>query len=156
QGGIEEPMALPRGYQGKISADGTHIAYRMNNSWDEERRNYRGGQNRPVWIVDLKAYDLISPPWAGSKDMDPGRIRYSVYFISERDGVANVWSFETKAKKLAQVTKFTDYDVKTMDSCGNTIVFEQAGLIHELDAKSGRDKVVPITANGDFPWMMAR
>jgi TolB-like protein/Tfp pilus assembly protein PilF len=46
--------AGPRGYQGKISPDGTRIAYRMNNSWDEERRNYRGGQNRPIWIVDLK------------------------------------------------------------------------------------------------------
>ncbi|HEX5601338.1 MAG TPA: hypothetical protein VFX63_02270, partial [Pyrinomonadaceae bacterium] len=56
EGGVEEPMALPRAYQGKISADGTRIAYRMNNSWDEERRNYRGGQNRPIWIVDLKTY----------------------------------------------------------------------------------------------------
>src|SRR5215510_8582469 len=42
-GGVEEPMALPRAYQGKISPDGTHIAYRMDNSWDEERRNDRGG-----------------------------------------------------------------------------------------------------------------
>jgi tricorn protease len=156
QGGIEEPMPLPRGYQGKISADGTHIAYRMNNSWDEERRNYRGGQNRPVWIVDLKAYDLVSPPWTDSKDMDPVWVGDSVYFISDRDGVANVWSFDTRAKKLAQVTRFTDYDVKTMDSFGSTVVFEQAGVIHELDAKSGKDRVVPITANGDFPWMMAR
>ena len=57
EGGVEEPMALPRAYQGKISPDGTRIAYRMNNSWDEERRNYRGGQNRPIWIVDLKTYD---------------------------------------------------------------------------------------------------
>ena len=70
-GGVEEPMALPRGYQGKISPDGTHIAYRMNTSWDDERRNYRGGQNRPIWIVDLKTYDLVSPPWTDSKDMDP-------------------------------------------------------------------------------------
>src|SRR5262245_36074146 len=30
EGGVEEPMALPRAYQGKISADGSHIAYRMN------------------------------------------------------------------------------------------------------------------------------
>ena len=52
-GSIEEPMPLPRGFQGKISPDGSHIAYRMNNSWDDERRNYRGGQNRPIWIVDL-------------------------------------------------------------------------------------------------------
>ena len=54
KGGIAEPMPLPRGYQGKISPDGRRIAYRMNTSWDEERRNYRGGQNRPVWIVDLE------------------------------------------------------------------------------------------------------
>jgi tricorn protease len=47
-GGVEEPLPLPRAYQGKISPDGTHLAYRMNNSWDEERRNYRGGQNRPI------------------------------------------------------------------------------------------------------------
>src|SRR4051812_14154973 len=70
-GGVEQPMTLPRGYQGKISPNGAQIAYRMNNSWDEERRNYRGGQNRPIWIVDLKTYDLVSPPWTDSKDMDP-------------------------------------------------------------------------------------
>ena len=116
EGGVEEPLPLPRGYQGKISPDGTHIAYRMNNSWDEERRNYRGGQNRPIWIVDLKTYDLVSPPWTDSKDMDPVWVGDAVYFISDRDGVANIWSYDTKSKKLAQVTKFTDFDVKTLDA----------------------------------------
>src|SRR5262245_44412299 len=96
-GGVEEPMALPRGYQGKISADGTHIAYRMNNSWDEERRNYRGGENRPIWIVDLKSYDLVSPPWTDSKDVDPVWVGNNVYFISDRDGVANVWAYDTRS-----------------------------------------------------------
>ncbi len=156
EGGVEEPMALPRGYQGKISPDGSHIAYRMNNSWDEERRNYRGGQNRPVWIVDLKTYDLVSPPWTDSKDVDPVWVGDTVYFISDRDGVANVWSYNIGSKKLNQVTKFTDFDVKTMDSGSGAVVFEQAGYIHELDPKSGREHVVNITAAGDFPWMMPR
>ena len=156
EGGVEEPMVLPRGYQGKISADGSHIAYRMNNSWDEERRNYRGGQNRPVWIVDLRTYDLVSPPWTDSKDVDPVWSGDSVYFISDRDGVANVWSYDMKSKKLAQVTKFTDFDVKTMDSGAGAIVFEQAGYIHELDPRTGKEHVINITATGDFPWMMAR
>ena len=153
-GGIEEPMPLPRAYQGKISADGSHIAYRMNNSWDEERRNYRGGQNRPIWIVDLKTYDLISPPWTDSKDMDPVWLDDAVYFISDRDGVANVWEYQTKTKKLSQLTKFTDFDVKALDSGAGSLVFEQAGYVHELDPKSGKEHVVNITAAGDFPWMM--
>ncbi|MDQ2976982.1 MAG: PDZ domain-containing protein [Acidobacteriota bacterium] len=153
-GGVEEPLPPPRAYQGKISADGARIAYRMNNSWDEERRNYRGGQNRPIWIVDLKSYDLISPPWTDSKDVDPAWIDDAVYFISDRDGVANVWEYQTKTKKLSQLTKFTDFDVKALDSGAGALVFEQAGYVHELDPKSGREHVVNITAAGDFPWMM--
>ena len=116
EGGVEEPMPLPRAYQGKISPDGTRIAYRMNNSWDEERRNYRGGQNRPIWIVDLKTYDLVSPPWTDSKDTMPVWVGDSVYFISDRDGMANIWEYQTKSKALKQITNFTDFDVKAMDS----------------------------------------
>jgi tricorn protease len=60
------------------------------------------------------------------------------------------------SKKLVQVTRFTDFDVKTMDSGAGAVVFEQAGYIHELDPKSGRERVVNVTATGDFPWMMPR
>jgi tricorn protease len=155
-GGPEEPLAIPRAYQGKISPDGRRIAYRMNTSWDEERRNYRGGQNKPIWIVDLKTYDLVTPPWTDSKDTDPVWVGETVYFISDRDGVANVWSYETAAKRLTQHTRFTDFDVKALDAGGGTVVFEQAGVIHELDPKAGRSKPLTIRAAGDFPWMMPR
>ncbi len=155
-GGIEEPMPIPRGYQGKISPDGRRIAYRMNNSWDDERRNYRGGQNRPVWIVDLKTFDLVSPPWTDSKDIDPVWIGDTVYFISDRDGVGNVWSYNTTTKTLAQHTKFIDYDVKALDAGGGVLVFEQAGYIHALDPKSDKEQTIAIRAAGDFPWMMTR
>ncbi len=156
EGGVEVPLPLPRAYQGKYSADGSHIAYRMNTSWDEERRNYRGGQNRPIWIVDTKNYDLVSPPWTDSKDMDPVWIGDTVFFISDRDTVANIWSYDTKSKKLAQITKFADFDVKTLDSGAGAVVFEQAGYVHELDPKTGKTHQVNITATGDFPWMMPK
>jgi tricorn protease len=155
-GGVEEPLALPRGYQGKISPDGSRIAYRMNSSWDEERRNYRGGQNRPIWIVDLKTFDLASPPWTDSKDLDPVWLGETVYFLSDRDGVQNVWGYDTRAKRLTQLTRFKDYDVKTIDAGAGVLVYEQAGYIHELDPRNARDRIVSITATGDFPWMMPR
>jgi tricorn protease len=155
-GGVEQPMPLPRAYQGKVSPNGRKVAYRMNTSWDEERRNYRGGQNRPVWIVDLESFDLVSPPWTDSHDKDPVWVGETVYFLSDRDGVHNVWSFEARAKKFAQVTKFTDFDVKTLNSGAGMIVFEQGGQVHLLDPKSGRSEVVNIRAAGDFPWMMPR
>lgn len=155
EGGVEEPMAIPRANQGKISPDGRYLAYRMPTSWDEHRRNYRGGQNKPIWVVDLKTHDVIVPQWKDSKEMDPVWAGSAVYFLSDRDGVSNVWRFDPASKALAQVTTFKDFDVKSLGSDGkSTVVFEQAGYIHELDAASGRTRRVPITATGDFPWMM--
>jgi tricorn protease len=155
-GAVESPMPMPRAYQGKISPDGKRIAYRMNNSWDEERRNYRGGQNRPIWIEDLATHDVVTPPWQDSKEMDPCWVGDVVYFLSDRDGVSNVWSYDTKSKAMNQVTKFRDFDVKTLDAStsANAVVFEQGGLVHELDPATGREHAVSITANGDYPWMM--
>ena len=155
-GAVESAMPMPRAYQGKISPDGKRIAYRMNNSWDEERRNYRGGQNRPIWIEDLSTHEVVTTPWTDSKEMDPAWIGDVVYFLSDRDGVSNVWSYDTKSKALNQVTKFRDFDVKTLDAStsANAVVFEQGGAVHELDPSTGREHSVSITANGDFPWMM--
>ena len=156
RGGAEAPLPLPRAYQGKISADGKRIAYRMNTSWDEERRNYRGGQNRPVWIVDLKTFELTSPPWTDSKDVDPVWLGDTVFFISDRDGMANVWSFDTGTRALTQRTRFIDYDVKSLDAGAGTLVFEQAGYLHTLDPKTSKATQLTVTAAGDFPWMMPR
>jgi tricorn protease len=153
-GGVEQPMPMPRAYQGKISPDGKRVAYRMNNSWDEERRNYRGGQNRPVWILDLASNEVETPPWTDSKDVDPVWVGSDVYFISDRDGVANVWAYDRAGKQLRQLTKFTDFDVKALDAGAGALVFEQAGYIHELDPKTGSEHVVNISVAGDFPWMM--
>lgn len=156
EGGIESPLSIPRGYQGEIAPDNTRIAYRLNTSWDEERRNYRGGQNRPIWIVDFTTHDLVTPPWDNSKDTDPTWIGDTVYFLSDRDGVTNVWAFETRRRELRQVTHFTDFDVKAIDAGGGALAIEQAGWIHELDPASGRTRRLDITAAGDFPWMMPR
>ena len=105
EGGVEAPMLLPRAFQGKISADGTRVAYRMNNSWDEERRNYRGGQNRPIWIVDLKTYDLESPPWTDSKDVDPVWIADTVLLHFRPQWSRERLGLRYKVKKTGAVNK---------------------------------------------------
>jgi tricorn protease len=107
-----------------------------------------------VWIVDLKTFDLVSPPWTDSKDVDPAWLGDTVYFISDRDGIANVWSYDTATKAMTQRTKFIDYDVKSLDAGGGAVVFEQAGYLHVLDPKTNKTEQLTINANGDFPWMM--
>ncbi len=155
EGGFPEPLPMPRAYQGKYSPDGKRFAYRLASSWDEEWRNYRGGQNRPIWILDLQTYDLEVPPgWEGSKDIDPVWIGDTVYFLSDRDWAMNVWAYDTRTKALRQVTHFTDFDVKSLDAGAGVLVFEQAGYIHLHDPRTGETRRVNIEVRGDFPWLV--
>ena len=155
EGGPEEAMPMPRAFQGHINAAGTHIAYRMASSWDDERRNYRGGQNKPIWVMNLKTFavDTIARP-LNSKELDPAWIGDDVYFISDRDGVQNVFKYDGRTKAVTQMTRFTDFDVKTLDAGAGVVVFEQAGRLHILDPKTARATPVSITVRGDFSWMM--
>jgi tricorn protease len=86
--------------------------------------------------------------------MDPAWVGDVVYFLSDRDGVSNVWAYDTGTRQLHEATHFTDFDVKTLDASPDAVVFEQAGYIHLLDPKTDREHIVNITAAGDFPWMM--
>jgi tricorn protease len=157
EGGFPDELPMPRADQGSFSPDGRRFAYRMVTPWEDEWRNYRGGQNRPIWILDLDDYDLEEVrPWDGSNDQDPVWVGDVVYFLSDRDWAMNVWSYDARTKQMAQVTRFTDFDVKNLDTDGRTLVFEQAGYIHTLDPASAQTKRVDIIARGDFPWLMAR
>ncbi|HUG40829.1 MAG TPA: PDZ domain-containing protein [Longimicrobiales bacterium] len=155
-GGFPEALPIPRGSQGEWSPDGSRFAYRMPHSFDEEWRNYRGGQTRPIWILDMETHDLETPPWEGSEDIDPAWVGDVVYFISDRDFAANIWSFDTRAKQLRQVTTFRDYDVKSLNAGGGAVAFEQGGWVHLLDPATGQHGRVDITVRGDFPWLLHR
>ena len=150
-------LPMPRAHQGSYSPDGRRFAYRMVAPWEDEFRNYRGGQNRPVWILDMDDYDLEEvQPWEGSNDQDPVWIGETVYFLSDRDWAMNVWSYDTRTKRAEQVTQHADFDVKNLDTDGQTLVYEQGGWIHTLDPASGSSERVEITVRGDFPWLMPR
>jgi tricorn protease len=154
EGGPATALPLPRAYQGRLSPDGRRVAYRLNGSWDEERRNYRGGQNKPVWVTDLGTLETVTAPWEGSKETEPVWLGERVCFLSDRDGVANVWAWDPRGREVVPLTRFRDFDVKTLDAGAGVLVFEQAGVVHELDPASGKSRVVEITAAGDLPWMM--
>jgi tricorn protease len=158
-GDFPQALPMPRAFQGSFSPDGGRFAYRMPSSWDEERRNYRGGQNKAIWILDMDDYDLEEiKPWDRTKELDPVWIGQHVYFISDRDGAQNVWGYNTANKQLRQVTRFKDLDVKSLGTDGKVLVLEQAGYLWTLDpaGNNAQPTRLAIHVRGDFPWMMAR
>jgi len=156
-GGLPEAMSIPRAVNGEISPDGKHIAYQQISFWDPEWRNHRGGQAKPIWIVDLKDYSLkMTPQTDNERHTDPIWLGNKVFYISERDFLANIWSYDPASGQEKQETFLKDFDIKTLDGNGTEIVYEQGGYLHLLNPQTGLSQKLNITVNGDFHWARER
>ncbi len=157
KGGMEEALVIPRAVAGEISEDGKYIAYQQIGFWDPEWRNYRGGQAKPIWIVDLNDYSLqMTPQTDNERHTDPVWLNKIVYFLSERDYANNVWSYNPATRELKQQTFHKDFDVKSLDAGGGQIVYEQGGYLHLLDPSTGNLRQLAINVRGDFHWARER
>lgn len=157
KGGMEEALIIPRAVAGEISEDGKLIAYQQIGFWDPEWRNYRGGQAKPIWVVDLKNYSLkMSPQTDNERHTDPTWLNGVVYYLSERDYANNVWSYNPATNESKQITFHTDFDVKSLDAGNGQIVYEQGGYLHVLNPAANTSKKLTINVRGDFHWSRSR
>jgi tricorn protease len=143
---------LPRAANGKFSPDGLQFVYEQIAPWETEFRNYRGGQNTPLRIFDLKTHATQKLPWENSRDLDPVWMDESIYFLSDRDFAMNIWMYSIQTKTVKQLTFFKEFDCKHMEGDNETLIFENGGYLYTL--ARGSDKPVKLTINvtGDFPW----
>ncbi len=150
-GEIPQQLPVPRGGFMSFSPDDTKMAY--NRVFREFRtwKRYRGGMADDVWIIDFKtgalenitnhpAQDII-PMWAPNG---------KVYFLSDRGGNMNLYSYDPASKKTAQHTTYADFDIKFPSLGKGGIVFEQAGLIWHFDLKSEKARQVPVLVKEDL------
>ena len=157
KGGIPKVFDIPRAAFGGISEDNAYIAYTPITSWDAEWRNYRGGQAMPIWIVDLKTKELIKTPQKdGERHVNPIWHKGNVYYISERDYTANIWSYNIKTQQEEQITFHKKFDVKNIDANSNRIIYEQGGFLHLLNPETKETNQINITVKGDLNYSRTR
>jgi tricorn protease len=156
EGGLEEELPLPMGYEAAYSPDGAQLAYvpirRAFYAW----KRYRGGTATPVWIASLSNSRIEKIPRTTSNDFNPMWAGGKVWFLSDRNGPVTLFSFDPKTKKVAQAVANTGLDLKSASAGGDAIVYEQFGGLFLYDLKSGGTKPVPVTVAGDFPELRER
>ena len=151
-GGMPTALPVPRAASGQISPDENYIAYQEVGFVDPEWRNYRAGQAKPIWILDLEDYSLITTPQTdGERHMSPIWLGNVVYFLSERDFASNIWSFDPATEELKQETFHTDFDVKNLSAGAGVIVYEQGGSLHILEPETNESRKLTIHVRADFP-----
>lgn len=152
KGGAPSLVSAQWGFNGSYSPDGKKMVIDKMSRWDGEWRAYRGGQNTPLIILDLKTSVETLLPHTNTTDVQPLWIGDDIYFLSDRDLVMNIWKYNINSKSLTQVTKFKGSDIKWISGNGDTIVYEREGYINTFDVSSKKSKRVNIEVIGDFPW----
>ena len=157
EGGLPQSAGLPRAAFGEMSPDGKYMAYVPITFWDPGWRNYRGGQAMPIWIVDLKSMKLQRTPQpTAERHLDPVWFKGEVFYISERDYTANIWSFNPKTGAEKQHTFHKKYDVISIDADANGLVYEQGGYLNKLNPANGNTQQLNITVAADMNFSRPR
>ncbi|MDF1697883.1 MAG: protease, partial [Saprospiraceae bacterium] len=152
-GGPATKVTEQWGYDAEYSPDGTQLILDRVSRWDGEWRMYRGGQNTPLIVLNLEDNSEVLIPNEQTTDIQPVWLNQEVYFISDRDGTANIWKYTVASQSLTQVTNFKGSDVKTLAGHGGTLIFERDGLLKTLDVATNGITDITIQIIGDFPWM---
>ncbi|MGA2822072.1 MAG: hypothetical protein ABSE72_00930 [Bacteroidales bacterium] len=157
-GGFPEKMKLPSGVYGSFSPDALKIAYNPYYNAFQQWKNYRGGRISFIWICDLNtlAVEKIPQPSGGCNDWRPMWIGEYVYFLSDRNGEFNLFSFNTNTKEVKQLTRFTDFPINSAGYGGGKIILEQSGYLHLFDPSTGTATQLHIHVPADLPGIRSR
>ena len=151
-GGPETKLTTQWAANAEYSPDGNSMVIDRVRRWDKEWRVYRGGQNTPLSILNMKDMSEILLPNDKTTDINPVWIGEKIYFLSDRDSTMNIWSYSIALKEIKQITSYRGSDIKTMSGNETHIVYERDGAFHLLDLATINSKQLNIVATGDFPW----
>jgi tricorn protease len=151
-GGLPEPLPLPRGGFCSFSPDDSKLVY--NRVFREFRtwKRYRGGMADDLWVYDFATKHTerltdtpdqeIIPMWHGD----------TVYFLADRDEHKrmNLYAYDLKTKAARQLTRHTDFDVKFPSLGDAAIVYECGGDLYRFDLAGEKEQKVPVQIDDDL------
>lgn len=116
----------------------------------DNARHYRGGAAAELWRFDLggrgEAQRLELPAPAKRPMWWKGRL----YFVSDHQGLDNLWSCTAEGRDLRQHTRHGDLEVRGASLGDGRIVYQHGADLRVLDLSTGQDRALPIQLRSDF------
>src|SRR5467141_1205874 len=149
QGGTAKPLQVPRASLTTFSPDGTKIAYLETSQEFRTWKRYRGGWSLPIAIYDLKKNSYEELPKTTGMDLFPMWHGNAIYFISDREGVMNLYSYDLGSKQTKKLTDYKEYDIKWPSLGPDGTVYENGGLLYEFNLASGKTRNLPVVVHAE-------
>ncbi len=156
-GGMPERTDISEVADVSYSPDGSQIAYNRSPSHQYNWRRYRGGTQGRISFWDFKTKSYSEIPAEHEQSYFPMWVGEDVYYISDKNlSNINLYKYNTKTKRISQLTQFTDGDMRWPSTDGKTIVFERNLRLHAFDIASGAVTTLDPRVNGDNLSMRPR
>jgi tricorn protease len=148
--GRREIVPLAQAAEGAYTPDGRTLFFTRLNRQPSNTKRYQGGTAENIWRYDAGSEaTLLTGDWPGSSH-DPMFWGGRVYFLSDRDGVMNVYSMDRNGQGLKQETHHHGFDVQWASLSDGRIAYQCGADLWLLDLKTGQDAVMNITLVSDF------
>ena len=150
EGGLCTQLPLPSGGFCSFSPDGKKLAY--NQVFREFRtwKYYRGGMADDVWVYDFKTKETVNVTNNPAQDIFPMWHGNVIYFLSDRDRIMNLFSYNTKTKETKKLTNYDKYDIKFPSLGDNAIIYENGGYLYYFDLQSQVPRRIDVKIMNDF------
>ena len=151
--GDREIVPLAQAARASWSEDKKTLYFtRWYRQWSETKR-YKGGWTENIWRYDGTGEATpLTADWVGISTA-PMFWNGRVYFLSDRDGVMNLYSMDGNGHDIKEESHQRGFDVESASIDDGRIVYACGSDVWLLDLKSGREQVVPITLASDFDQM---
>ena len=151
-GGFPEKLEIPNAWSASYSPDGRSMAYTPLGPQYLQWKHYRGGTISNIWIYSFSDHSVIKipQPQGGCNDAEPMWVSGKIFFISDRNGEFNLFSYNQVSKEVDQLTSFTDFPILKASSGNGKITFEQEGYLHTFDVESNLQKKLTLAIAADL------
>ncbi|MCJ7819790.1 MAG: hypothetical protein MUP53_01190, partial [Bacteroidales bacterium] len=157
-GGFPSQLEIPNAFYASYSPDGQSMAYTPIADRFQQWKNYRGGTISTVWIISLGDHSVVQipKPAEGCNDTDPEWLGDKIYFMSDRNGEFNLFSFDPVNREIKQMTNFTDFPVLSIGADNDRIIYEQAGYLHLFDPAASASGKLTVAIATDLQELRPR
>jgi tricorn protease len=151
--GNRERIPLAEAAEGAYSTDGSTLFFTRWFKQSSNTKRYKGGTAENLWSFDGKDEAVpLTADYAGAST-NPMYWNGRVYFLSDRDGVMNVWSMDAQGKDTREESHQHIFDVQQASLNNGRIVYSCAADLWLLDLSTGHEEAIPITLESDFDQM---
>jgi tricorn protease len=151
--GGRERIPLAQAAEGVYSTDGKTLFFTRWFKQSSNTKRYKGGTAENIWSFDGKDEAVpLTADYAGTST-NPMYRDGRVYFLTDRDGVMNVWSMDPQGKDLREESHQRIFDIESASLDGDRIVFACGSDLWLLDLSTGKENILPITLVSDFDQM---